>query len=148
MFCFALVIKEGAQGIFLLMNRIKIVVILTSLTVLITSIFYFIPQYFISLSILLFSAFSLIGCYYGFSGVFGQVLGISKLRYLGKISYGLYLFHKPIPYFIKLICSTLNLEINNSILFIVSILVTVFIAHLSYKYLEKRFLALKEKFDL
>ncbi|MFM9006724.1 MAG: hypothetical protein ACKOSR_14680, partial [Flavobacteriales bacterium] len=89
-----------------------------------------------------------IGCCYEFTGIAGNILNHSKLHYLGKISYGLYLYHKPIPYFIQLVLSKTNLHIHNLILLLISIALTIAVAHLSFRFLEMPFLKFKERFDL
>ncbi len=144
----ALLIKEKGQQFFLFLDRIKLITILSSLILLAISTLYSISNFFVVLSIFVLSISLLIGCYYSFNGVIGQILNISKLKYLGKISYGLYLYHKPVPYLVKLFISKTHIQISNYILFILSILITIIIAHLSYNLLEKRFLKLKDKFDL
>jgi peptidoglycan/LPS O-acetylase OafA/YrhL len=70
------------------------------------------------------------------------------INYMGKISYGLYIYHAVIIVILEKLFhfSTINnmvpLWINISRSFILLIITTI-IAHLSYQYIEKRFLALK-----
>jgi len=69
------------------------------------------------------------------------------LKYLGKISYGLYVFH---PLAMRFIWSTpRNWHLRGSILEIISIFfVTVALAACSYRFLERTFLRLKRRFEL
>jgi peptidoglycan/LPS O-acetylase OafA/YrhL len=76
----------------------------------------------------------------------------NTIKYLGKISFGIYMFHAIIMQlagfvYIKLI-SKMNLPKNVIILYfyLFVILVTIFAAHLSYRYYETFFLNLKAKY--
>lgn len=144
----ALLLKEKKDSVLLVLNKIKPLTILTSLGILILAVFFETHIFITSTAILVLAVSLLTGSYYSFKNMFGQLLSIPKLNYLGQISYGLYLYHKPIPYLLKLISAKLNLQVNNYILFTLSLMLTVIIAHLSYVYIEKRFLKLKDKFDL
>lgn len=74
------------------------------------------------------------------------------LNYCGKISYGIYMYHMITLTFILFIARyVLDLrKVNGNLLLAVFIPVTlsltIFIAHLSYKYLESYFLGLKKKY--
>ena len=144
----ALLLQEKGRSFFLKYNKFKIIVIIIALTIFATDVFYKLPYTLILISILLFSVSLVIGCYYNFTSIAGIILNLSLLRYLGTISYGLYLYHKPIPYLITLIINKMHIHVNNIISFFVSIILSITIAHLSYHILEKPFLKLKEKFDL
>lgn len=144
----ALLLKEKAEQFILFVNRIKALTIFTSLALLIIGTLSSLPPFLTLVLVLALSISLLIGCYYNFNGIFGKILNTSQLKYLGMISYGLYLYHKPIPYFIKLFNIKMQIHANNFILFTISIILTIIIAHLSYNLLEKRFLKLKDKFDL
>lgn len=68
------------------------------------------------------------------------------LSYLGKISYGLYMYHL----FAIVICIKLLQPVfpdNSFILYPASILLTIFIAGLSYEIFEKRFILAKKRFS-
>jgi peptidoglycan/LPS O-acetylase OafA/YrhL len=145
---FALLLKEKGEGYLQFVKKIHIPVLLSSLFILILSLSFNVSYFLNLLSVLTLSVSLMVGCYYNFGGVFGRILNTSWLSYLGKISYGLYLYHKPVPYFIKIFALKLNFQINGVLAFIISILITVLIAHFSYQLIEKRFLKLKEKFDL
>lgn len=91
----------------------------------------------------------IIGCIMRFKGVIGTIMNSTIMIYLGRISYGLYIFHKPIPYFLNLISYKLNLpEINKYLMLTICIALTIFISHLSFKYFESHFIKVKAKFDL
>ncbi|MEL7088249.1 MAG: acyltransferase, partial [Planctomycetota bacterium] len=71
-----------------------------------------------------------------------RILNLGPLKYLGKISYGLYLYHQPIlialrgfgPLEAWYICAPLGLTAS------------VIFSHLSYRYFEKPILRFKDKF--
>ncbi len=70
--------------------------------------------------------------------------------YLGKISYGIYLFHYPVFYFMNILFVKLGFSNGlKSIVFIVcsKILLTIIISILSWEFFEKRILLLKNKFN-
>jgi peptidoglycan/LPS O-acetylase OafA/YrhL len=69
------------------------------------------------------------------------------LRYLGKISYGLYMFH-PICIVLVLNIALLLKQTSNLLLYPLSLLTTILIAGLSYKYFESNFLKFKRKFTI
>jgi len=74
------------------------------------------------------------------------------LIYLGKISYGIYMFHAIAIQFVGLLYLKLNihlkLEASLSILLfnLLVLIITIAVSHLSYKYYESPFLNLKQRF--
>lgn len=79
--------------------------------------------------------------------LFLRFLDWAPLRYLGKISYGLYIYHFPMIWLVGLIREHgVSEESAHPIIFIVSFIGTVGIASLSYFILEKPFLKLKDRF--
>jgi len=71
------------------------------------------------------------------------------IQYIGKISYGIYLYHMPIPFLLVIILSKIGFNvnaINAYLLFMVNIFITIFIAHISYNYFETPFVKLKNRF--
>jgi peptidoglycan/LPS O-acetylase OafA/YrhL len=70
----------------------------------------------------------------------------STLNYLGKISYGLYMFH-PIGIFLALHIAQLMHFTTNWILYPFSFIITIIIATLSYRYFESIFLKFKSRFS-
>jgi peptidoglycan/LPS O-acetylase OafA/YrhL len=75
-----------------------------------------------------------------------------NMVYLGKISYGIYMFHMIVIQVIGFVylkfISKMNLPEITSILFLnLSVIIgTIIISHFSYKYYETYFLNLKQKF--
>ncbi len=90
-----------------------------------------------------------IGCYLGFKNFFGFFLNLRFVRYMGKISYGLYLYHMSILVVMDMLSKKItSIYFNNVVMFLISIGLTILVAHLSYILIEKRFIRLKEKFDV
>jgi peptidoglycan/LPS O-acetylase OafA/YrhL len=70
------------------------------------------------------------------------------ISYLGKISYGLYVYHWLVSYYIIYLINSKFGEVNYFIYLLGSMLGTVLVASFSYEILEKRFLKFKSKFAL
>jgi len=72
------------------------------------------------------------------------------LAYLGVISYGIYMYHMLVDYFLRMmipaIRTYLPVEILIGAYYLMLILITVLIAALSYRYFEKFFLNMKNRF--
>ena len=68
------------------------------------------------------------------------------LWHLGRISYGFYIFHMPILFLFKPILPTNQWSLAGFGFFVVLIVITFGVAHLSYFYFERRFLMLKDYF--
>ncbi len=75
---------------------------------------------------------------------------INIFNYLGKISYGLYLYHLVVMFIITQLFSSellsLSFTIGSIVFLFLSMIGTYLLSHLSYKYFEKPFLSLKRKF--
>lgn len=71
-------------------------------------------------------------------------------NYLGKISYGIYVYHWMIIYLVmdKLILLKLNPTLFNVLLYTITIGLTIGISHLSYFHFELWFLKFKERFTI
>lgn len=82
----------------------------------------------------------------------GFVIRSKILNYLGQISYGIYIFHVlalNLVVFVFLKIRKMNLFSDEIIIILINILtfvITIIIAHFSYKYYESYFLKLKNKF--
>jgi peptidoglycan/LPS O-acetylase OafA/YrhL len=68
------------------------------------------------------------------------------LKYLGKISFGIYVFHLIMIDFTYFLVSYLNFEINKHLLLVMSLILTIIISSISYEFFEKPFINLKNKF--
>jgi peptidoglycan/LPS O-acetylase OafA/YrhL len=143
----ALLLKEKKDWLLLTVNQFRMPLIAVSLFALVLS-FAFNFSFMGILAILILSVSLVVSCNYGFDGLAGKLLSAPILIYLGQISYGLYLYHKPIPFFMHLALDKTGTEISGVILFCIALLLTVGIAHLSYVIMERRLLTLKSKFDL
>jgi len=99
-------------------------------------------------AVLLMTTSMVLGVIAGYRGVIGGVLDIPWMGHLGRISYGLYLYHMPIPVLLKLAVVKLGVGFPGWGLLMLSLSLTVIIAELSFRYLETPFLRLKERFDL
>jgi len=84
----------------------------------------------------------------GFSGAIGSVLEFKLLTYLGKISYGIYVYHNFVPTIIRHIFRAMGLSISKSvhIQFILFTIVTLLISAISWHLIEKPINNLKEHF--
>ena len=79
--------------------------------------------------------------------MFLRLLDTKWMRYLGKISYGLYIYHYAVIWFVARIRDLDMPEpVAKPLTMVISAAVTFLIASLSYKYLEKPILDLKEKY--
>lgn len=91
----------------------------------------------------LFSMWLIGGAIFGFGGILGLILNSRPLQYIGKISYGIYLFHNFVPGIL------LGLEYpkDDNLRFIIYAVVTVGIASLSWYAFESPILKLKSRFE-
>jgi peptidoglycan/LPS O-acetylase OafA/YrhL len=95
---------------------------------------------------------AVVGC----STIFLATLGMSNiprsLIYLGKISYGLYVFHAGILELSKWLTTPLHLASGSALeMFVVdglALVLCILAAHLSYRYFETPFLRLKSRFEI
>ena len=84
----------------------------------------------------------------GFGGLTGRLLSLRPLQYVGKISYGIYLYHLfALQVFWKLLrVAHLPPLDNGPVLFLIVTLMTVAMAALSWKFLEQPLNGLKRHF--
>jgi peptidoglycan/LPS O-acetylase OafA/YrhL len=79
--------------------------------------------------------------------MFVRFLEWAPLQYLGKISYGLYVYHFPVIWFTGRIRDLgVSVEVGSPLVALLSFIGTVAIASLSYFALERPFLRLKDRF--
>ena len=71
---------------------------------------------------------------------------LSAFTKLGKISYGLYLYHMIAVYIVLHLDRLYNLNIMLQI--VLTVFLSVSVSYLSYTYFEKKFLDLKRKFSV
>lgn len=85
----------------------------------------------------------------GFRGLLGWVLDMSFLQYLGKISYGLYVYHWFVPNIALTIAERTGVEVPASewVQFMLYSTISVCIAMVSWHVMEQPILALKKKFS-
>jgi len=80
-------------------------------------------------------------------GMFNRFLEWSPMRYLGKISYGLYIFHQPVIWFaLKIEELGLDNSIAQPLGTLIAFFGTLLIASISYHFMEKPLLNLKDRF--
>lgn len=83
-----------------------------------------------------------------YEGILAGFLKLPWLRYLGKISYGVYVYHFPVMWFVARFFEE-HIE-KGKMAFLLNVLVsfsiTILIATLSYYFLEKPILNLKDRF--
>lgn len=77
------------------------------------------------------------------TGLFNHTLDLPPLRYLGKISYGLYVYHTAA---IWLVLKLGSIDSGNMVLYGISFVVTAVVASLSYQVFEKPINDLKDKY--
>ncbi len=85
--------------------------------------------------------------YNGETSLLNPILNSKQLQYIGKLSYGIYLYHKPIPSFLKILFLKLHMETPSPVLYFLlctAVIIPVVLA--SYYLIEKPILKLKTKF--
>jgi peptidoglycan/LPS O-acetylase OafA/YrhL len=84
---------------------------------------------------------------FGWSGVVRAFTTNGFVQYLGRISYGIYLFHLAVPTLLGIVLTRLTIRLPNVALFLSYLLITFVAAAVSYKYVETPFLRLKKRFE-
>lgn len=81
-----------------------------------------------------------------FLGSRSRLTESAALRYLGKISYGLYVFHELAVLISDRILTMSHNMYRGGLRFVLALAITIFLAAISYRFLEAPFLDLKRKF--
>jgi len=86
---------------------------------------------------------------YGWKGIVGIIARSKQVQYIGTISYGIYLFHMPIPSLFRLLFSKLHLafQVPDLVSILVYVVSTIALASLSYKFIETPFLKVKRLYS-
>jgi len=87
-----------------------------------------------------------VGAWFIFRAALGSSIAPRWLRYLGKISYGLYLFHEFALYCALKFVGGVHTLRAFIVYWPLGLSLTVLMAALSYRFFESPFLALKERF--
>jgi len=86
---------------------------------------------------------------YGWKGIVGIITRSKQVQYIGTISYGIYLFHMPIPSLYRLLFSKLHIAFNlpDLVSILVYVVSTIALASLSYRFIETPFLKVKRLYS-
>ncbi|MFM1932576.1 MAG: hypothetical protein RL226_1879 [Bacteroidota bacterium] len=85
--------------------------------------------------------------YLGIPGAVGRLLSLGFVKYIGVISYGLYIYHRMIAELTNHALRNLHIELNGFVLLALYSVLVGLLAVISYKFLETPFLKLKKRFD-
>ena len=85
---------------------------------------------------------------FGWKGLIGYVTRNKFVQYIGTISYGIYLYHMPVPFVYRALAARfMPSAVPSPWVFLpVCFAITIGLAALSYKYIEMPFLKLKRYF--
>ncbi len=85
---------------------------------------------------------------YGWNGLIGYITRNKQVQYIGTISYGIYLFHMPVPYVYRAMNAKFfpSFHLDQVSFLLMCFAVTFLLSALSFKYIETPFLKLKERF--
>lgn len=131
---------------FLMKYKVELLVVLT--VFLIPSLFYFESLVYREFCVVGFIFCLLNQSVFGWDGLIGAFFKSMKIQEIGIISYGIYLFHMPVPSLVRILAGrVLNSPLNKWIEIMLSVLITYYLARLSFKLVEKPFLRLKDRFQ-
>jgi peptidoglycan/LPS O-acetylase OafA/YrhL len=85
---------------------------------------------------------------FGWKGLIGYITRNRVIQYLGVISYGIYLYHMPVPFVYRSIAGRFfpSFHMSPGVFMVFCFAVTIGLAAVSYKYIETPFLKLKRYF--
>ncbi len=81
------------------------------------------------------------------NNIYRRIMEFSALRYLGKISYGVYLYHMVVPQLFFIFLSKLTISLPANATHIVSALILIGFSIFSYHWIEQPILRLKRHFE-
>ena len=86
---------------------------------------------------------------FGWRGVVGYISRNKQVQYIGLISYGIYLFHMPVPFVYRAIAARAfpSVHLSPMVFLLLCFGITFTLAALSYKYIETPFLKMKRFFE-
>ena len=82
----------------------------------------------------------------GIPGIFGRLVALPPSVYVGRISYGIYVYHFFVPIALKPMLHRFHIEDGHVLFVIICIVVTIVISSLSWFLLEKPINSLKSRF--
>lgn len=85
---------------------------------------------------------------FGWKGWMGYIMRNKQMQYIGTISYGIYLYHMPVPYVFRAVADKLSPGWHIAPLWFLFLCmgITIVIAAVSYRFIETPFLKLKRYF--
>ena len=87
---------------------------------------------------------------FGWRGLAGFISRNKQVQYLGSISYGIYLYHMPVPYVYRSIAAKVGflsaIHMSDWVFVIFCFTLTIALAAVSYRFIETPFLRLKRHF--
>lgn len=85
---------------------------------------------------------------FGWKGLIGYITRNRAVQYLGMISYGIYLYHMPVPFVYRAIAGRYfpSVHMSSGVFLVFCFAVTIGLAAFSYKFIETPFLKLKRYF--
>jgi peptidoglycan/LPS O-acetylase OafA/YrhL len=85
---------------------------------------------------------------YGWKGFAGYISRNKQVQYIGTISYGIYLYHMPVPFVYRAIAARAfpHFHMPDSVFLVFCFVVTIALAAFSYRFIETPFLKLKRYF--
>ena len=143
---------KADSRVYLLILKHQLALAITCLLVYVTVIvfcsdsFYF--KFMIQVCLCLTCFFIVFNTVTGWNGFFGKLLSSRPFAFIGKISYGVYLFHEPMPSLFTVCNKKLfpDFDINPFIKISIFLFTTILLAALSYRFIETPFLKLKRNF--